>query len=529
MTDAPDRAVQLRQRAELHASRREWPQAIATFGALLAERPDDADVLLQLSYMESLAGHYRNARGYALRAADARPRSPAIVAELLARLRTFNEAPALQDCLDALGPRREWPIPLLLAAANQLSNLNQQERALACLDEASRGDPRFPPTLLARAQVLIYLGRFDEAERDLRACLARAPEIAKTYYLLSRLGVHRGGGSIAPAVRARLSAPASGADDAVMLGFALHAELDRVGDIEGAWEALTGACAAKRARLRYDSAESRELVDALMAWTQPAGAVPLQGGPTMATPIFIVGMHRSGTTLLERLVEGSSQVQGLGELYDFTSQMRHATDHHCRGVVDARLVQRAAAVAFAAVGQGYLDGIAWRLGPQRCFTDKLPSNFLNLGFICAALPHARILHMHRDPVETCFSNLRELFSDANPYAYDQHELAAYYLQYRRLMRHWHQQFPGRIHDVDYAGLVADPEGTMRGVAEFCGLAFESAMGSVKGRTRAVATASAVSVRDEVARREVPKWQPYAAHLRPLRMALAAGGAIPAVD
>jgi hypothetical protein len=232
-------------------------------------------------------------------------------------------------------------------------------------------------------------------------------------------------------------------------------------------------------------------------------------------------MHRSGTTLLEQLLDGHPEVQGIGELYDFTAQMRYATDHHCRGVIDATIVERAAGADFARVGRGYLDGLAWRLGEARCFTDKLPSNFLNLGFICSALPQARILHMVRDPVEVCFSNLRELFSEANPYSYDQRELAAYYRGYQRLMAHWRRHWGDRILDVDYAELTRDPETVMRRVAAFCGLEFEPAMLELQSRTRGVATASAVQVRQGIVAREQPKWAPYADFLEPMIEALEA--------
>src|SRR5690606_17488328 len=184
------------------------------------------------------------------------------------------------------------------------------------------------------------------------------------------------------------------------------------------------------------------------------------------TPIFIVGMHRSGTTLLEQLLDASPQVRGAGELYDFTSAMRFAADHHCRGVIDTTIVERAQGVELAAVGRHYLESVAWRLGDEPFFVEKLPSNFLTIGFICRALPQARILHMVRAPMETCFSHLRELFSDANPHSYDQEELAEYFLLYRRLMTHWHAAFPGRILDVSYASLAMDPEKEMRRVADF---------------------------------------------------------------
>jgi len=507
----------LRRQAEGHANRKEWPQAIAAFEALLARRPDDVRAPVQLSYLHSLEGRYRIAREYALRAAALKPRDVEIVRELVARLRTFNAAGALDALVRAQGPLDRVPIPVLLACAAQYSYLNEQERALALLDEAKRGDPDFPPMRLVRSQVLVYLGRFDEAEEDARAAVRRAPEIAQGWWLLARMRKQTPEANVVDALRRELQRPGRRPAEIAQLAEALHKALDDLGDVEGAWSALELMCRTKRATLDYRAQDSRDLVDDLIA--MPAGAVAPMPESWTRTPIFIVGMHRSGTTLLEQLLDGHPDVRGVGELYDFTSQMRLATDHHCRGVIDRTIVARAADVDFAAVGAGYLRDMEWRLGAERCFTDKLPSNFLNLGFIARALPHAKLLHMVRDPVETCFSNLRELFSDANAYSYDQAELADFHHQYRRLMAHWHAAYPGRILDVDYAALTRDPEPVLREVAAFCGLSFDPGMLAMEQRKRGVATASAVQVRNKVEARETPKWAPYGHYLEPLMRAL----------
>jgi tetratricopeptide (TPR) repeat protein len=442
-----------------------------------------------------------------------------VVKELIARLRTFNEGEALLGCAARLGPLRNVPIPQLLAFAAQLSYLNLPERAIAFLDEARRADPDYPPTLLSRAQVLIYLGRFDEAQADLERCLKRTPGLPKLYWLLATLGRMPRDGRFAQAIVDALQRPGLPAEDTAMLGFALHAELDRAGRTTQAWQALELGCRAKRATLRYAPADTEALVAALMLTT---GALPDAAGANghaHRVPIFITGMHRSGTTLLEQLLSAHQDVQGIGELYDFTSAMRHATDHHCRGVIDITLVKRARSVDFADVGARYLAGVEWRLGSPRFFTDKLPSNFFNIGYIAHALPQAKILHMVRDPVETCFSNLRELFSDANPYSYDLAELAHFHGQYRRLMAHWRRALPGRVLDVDYARLTREPEAVMREVSAFCGIEFDPAMVDTRASRRSVATASAVQVREGIQARDVPKWAPYADQLAPLIRAL----------
>lgn len=434
----------------------------------------------------------------------------------MSRLRTFNEAQELGAYLKRLGPAERLPIPLLLAAASSLSSLNEQRPALALLDEARRGDPDFPATLIARGHVLMYMGRFEDAAAELRRALVRAPQIAQTYWLLAQVSKAKPDDNRISRLR-QLLGSARSPQDRALLGFALHKELDDLGEHAAAWQALEQACQTKRSALQYRKEQSRALIDALIEMQLPAP--PVRKTVEAPTPIFIVGMHRSGTTLLEQLLDAHPSVRGIGELYDFTSAMRDATDHHCMGVIDAVIVERAYSVDFSAVGRKYLEGIGWRLKGEACFTDKLPSNFLNIGFILRALPQARILHMVRDPMETCFSNLRELFSAANPYSYDQHELADYYAQYRRLMTHWHSAYPGRIFDVDYARLTSNPEATMREVASFCGLEYVDAMRSTASSSRPVATASAMQVRKEVAALTQPKWSAYEAQLKPLIGAL----------
>lgn len=438
---------------------------------------------------------------------------------MASRLAAFCLGGELGRYVDGLGPLERIPIPLLMALARQCSLAGDQGRALRLLDEVHRADPEFPPGLLARAQVLMYMGRLQDAIEDVDRCLHRAPEIAQAHWLRSRLGTAGLGPDYPGRLQERLSRAGTSAQDQAFLGFALHTLLDDRGDHAGAWAALEHACRAKRGLLEHDPGLVRQLVDALIAMPVAASA-PASVAGDAKVPIFIVGMHRSGTTLLETLLDAYPQVRGTGECYDFTAAMRLATDHGGRGVVDATIVERAADLDFAQAGRAYLDSMAWRLGEEPFFVDKLPSNFLNIGFICQALPQARILHMVRDPMETCFSNLRELFSDANAYSYEQRELADYFLQYVRLMAHWRAAYPDRILDVPLAGLADDTAAQMQRVTAFCGIG-DAPAGAAAREGRAVATASAVQVRGPISRPAAPQWQAYAAWLQPL--AAAVGG------
>jgi hypothetical protein len=273
------------------------------------------------------------------------------------------------------------------------------------------------------------------------------------------------------------------------------------------------------------SADGDERLFALLK-SLPTDAIGRNTGPVDApfTPVFIVGMHRSGTTLLEQLLSGHDDICAGGELYDFTSQLRFSADHHCNTELDLQIVQASGDFDYGAIGKGYLESVGWRRSGQRFFTDKLPSNFLNIGFILRALPGAKILHMSRDPMETCFSNLREPFSETTcRYSYDQTELANYYRQYFSLMQHWRQRFPGRIHDVTYAALATDPVAELKRVTAYLGTDFQPAMLDTESVSRSVNTASAVQVRQKLGLPLRPKWQAYRDYLTPLSWRLSEVG------
>ena len=519
-------SVQSRQRLDAAIQQEDWGTAAVELRGLLGTTPGSPRLWLELSYVESFLGHYRAAADAAMRAKRLSPTDPEEVADLIARLRTFNDAAGVGSIArELLAAARPGP-GLLVTCAVQLSNLGDHTLASECAERAAVLDAGSVPARLVRGQMRAQGGDLEGAEQDFSWCVAQAPHLAPAWWALSRLRRQTRSSNHVTQLEALL-ARAGDAASAAYAAMALHKELDDLGEFEAAWRALAQGGAAKRSTLRYDMHDTRRLVDDLVSARLPAPPEPCAPASAGPVPVFIVGMHRSGTTLLEQLLDASGQVLGVGELYDFTCAMREATDHHCKGVIDRTIVARSGAVDFGEVGRRYLQGVAWRLADQRFFTDKLPSNFLNLGFICRALPQARILHLVRDPVETCFSNLRELFSDANPYSYDQRELADYFLQYRRLMAHWHDALPGRVLDVPYADLVRDTAGTMRAVSAFCGIEYRDAMQDPRNSRRSVATASAIQVREGVTRRERPKWAPYAQQLAPLIAALRAGGIHPA--
>lgn len=480
---------------------------------LVVQSNENPEALIHLSHLESKEGNYRKAREYTQRALRARPTSPVSNVRLLNRLRSFNQSAAIRDLVASTPQLMSLDPKGLQAVSAQLSYVGDQQGALVFLDRALSLQPTNPAVLLARGQVNTFLGKFDEAEADLRACLMYAPDLGGAWWTLSRLRKQTSTSNNIDQLKMRLARPRSVADKA-FLAYALHKELDDLGDFKAAAEALGVACRSKRAEVQYSDSQSRALFSQLKAtdFDSMEGGGEHDHGFTM---IFIVGMFRSGTTLLEQLLGANPQMTNAGELFDFPSSMRYAANYHCPSLVDAELVARSKSIDYREVATGYADSVRWRLGNHTHLTDKLPPNFLNAGYICKAFPKAKLIHLVRDPMETCFSNLRELFSGAASYSYDQRELAAYYLRYQDLMAHWRTIFPGRILDVDYAELTTDTAKVMRGVAEHCGLEFLPAMTDPRYGSQSVATASAVQVRNPVQARQIAKWVPYRDHLQPL--------------
>lgn len=483
---------------------------------LLAAAPGHPAVLIQASRLAGIQGQARRGREFARRAFVHRPRDPAGLVRLLDRLHVFQCYDELRMLYDEVASMPPEP-RLLDEMARVMNQMNLPAQALTLLDRGLAAFPGSPKLLQSRAQTRLFLGDFDGAEADLAALLSRQPGDAFGWWLRAKLPPR--GSDHAPAIRDALArVPSGDADSTVFLAYALHAVLDAQGDFDGAAHALDLANRTRRAQLDYRPQDDARLFEALAA----APVRPPVGPDDGRTPVFIIGLHRSGTTLLEQLLSGHPRVRALGELLDVPGQLAQATDYNLKGLMDLELARRAASADLAAFGRGYLDAVAWRLGDEPVFTDKLPANYFSVGFIAQALPAARFLHLVRDPMETGFSNLREYFSDTvNRHAYDQAEMAGHYHAYRALMAHWHRVLPGRILDVDYARLTAGPGAVMREVCAFCGLDFVPGVERTDSG-RAVTTASMVQARGGVSRRDQPKWLPYADYLAPLARALRGG-------
>jgi tetratricopeptide (TPR) repeat protein len=527
-------------RAERSLAARARDAARADYEALLQLAPGHAGALLRLSTLATAEGRVREAVRPILSLAADPPADPDLLLMLAGTLHRLGEAAAARACLRHSAWRACRDRDLLERAAQVAADLEDFEAATSLLEAAETMGGTSSATWYARATQALFAGRLDAAEAALQACLALAPGHAPAHWALARLRRQTPASNHVGTLRARLAQARDGQERAY-LGFALFKELDDLDDVDGAWAALVRGCEEKRALLAGSANTASAAADEAAAFDalhelwpvraeatspRPGAGAQLPGAPT---PIFIVGMPRTGTTLLERIVTGAEGVADAGELDDIPLQLRWIADRFARTFLDAG-VFRAAHAALrrdpGLLGRRYLGHAAWRAQGQPWFTDKLPLNALHVGFIAEALPAAPILHMVRDPMDTCFSNLKELFNEAYPYSYSLDALATHYGRYRRLMATWHARFPGRILDVPYEGLVADPEAWARRILAHCGLPWDPRCLDVAGRASAVTTASSVQVREPIHGRGVGGWRRYAAQLEPLRERLARDGWLP---
>lgn len=471
------------------------------------------------------AGHYRDARDAIQVAASVAPAAPGELVELAQRLLYFNLSGTLRTVAARLLAKPLWHAAAESDFAALLSMAGDQDMASRLLDRAMGTGGADSGQLYNRSQMHLYSGRFAEAEADLQACLELAPGMAKAHWALSKLPSAGADPNELARLRALAAQLPETTQDQAFIRFALFNRLDRSRqDDEAAWLELAAGCRAKRAVLNYDAAATQRLFHALESLPPTPTASPSAAPDTPTlTPIFIIGMHRSGTTLLERMLGNHSQVSEGGELYDFPAQLRLAVGRHFSGPADALVAEQAAQIDFGQVGHGYLEQVRWRAGTRPFLVDKLPSNFLNVGFIQRALPGARIIHMRRGAMDTCYSNLKELFSNACAYSYDQSELADYYARYRRLMEHWQRQAPDGVLEVSYEALAREPRAEASRILAFCGLPWEDACVDVASRRGAVNTASSAQVREPIHQRNIQAWQRHAEYLAPLAARLQAQG------
>jgi len=434
------------------------------------------------------------------------------------------------QCLLAAGRAREaceaaaeaqrfapWDPVLLDGIGTLFSQANEPRRALGAYNQAIALAPDRPHLLFNRATARRYLGELAEAESDYDRVIALKPDDYEAHRNRSELRTQSPDNNHTAVLEALLAKGTADWMGEVELRYALAKEYEDLGLYQQSFRQLQQGAGLRRKHLRYDITRDVATVDWIMEAFREKSA-PATGAASEASPIFIVGLPRSGSTLVDRILSSHSSVHSAGELPHFALALVDSVRRQTGGAQLTRkeLVVRSASTDFAALGRDYLARVRAGGITAACFTDKMPLNYLYCGLIQRALPNARIIHVTRRPMAACYAMYKTLFKDGYPFSYELSELAQYYAAYQRLMRHWEAIVPGRIHAVSYEDLVAAQVGTTRELLDFCGLGWEDGCLAFHRNPAPTNTASAVQVRRRIYDTSVSQWRHYEQQLEPLR-------------
>ncbi len=374
---------------------------------------------------------------------------------------------------------------------------------------------------LWRAAALKITGRRREAIADYHASLAARPDSGAAWFGLANLKTYRFSDDEVARMRAAESSPALQDMDRVYLCFALGKALEDRGDYASSWQSYQRGNAVRRASSRYSSEVARSCVLRLKEVLNAEWFAARAGwGVDDPAPIFIVGLPRSGSTLMEQILASHSRVEGTHELTEIGRYVSElcGQDPDCGLPRRPEALRRLTAQDARALGARFLAETRTYRGLGRpFFIDKMPNNFWHIGLIQLILPRSTIIDVRREPMACCFSNLKQLFGAANQeFTYDAHDVARHYRAYLDLMRHWDDVLPGRVLRVHYEDVVEDLDGAVRRVLRHCELPFEPACLAFHETRRSVRTPSSEQVRQPISREGLEQWRHYEPWLGPLR-------------
>ena len=410
--------------------------------------------------------------------------------------------------------------PLYLNMAGSVyTQVGMPEHALRLYKKANELQPGVDLFQANLATSLMYLGRVDEATAIYKRLLERFPTHQRNHLTLASLqkATDRSHIDQMKDVLRKTQLPP---EKNIFLYYAIGRELEDLEEWDEAFEYFKKAGDAVMTVANYDIEKDLCLIDTIMEvcnadWVLDESTdAPVD--PSWKTPIFIVGLPRTGTTLTDRILASHSQVQSAGETHFMQMVLRRESGVESEEKITPEMIVAAAKLSMQTIGQGYMDMLAYRLGEEPYFIDKLPFNILYLGFITKAFPTAKIVIMKRNPMDSCFAMYKQVFTWAYKFSYSLENLGRFYVAYDGLLKHWQRVVGHRLIEIEYEALVADQDGETRKLLENLGLGFEEACLRFHEIDSATMTASSVQVRRKIHSHSVGRWKHYEEQLRPLR-------------
>jgi tetratricopeptide (TPR) repeat protein len=496
------------------------PEAEHALRAYLAARPDEAAALRMLAEVAARLGRYEDAERILTGTLALAPGFTAArhnLATLLYRQNKTLEALAQLDVLQAAEP--DHPAYANLRAA-ALVRIGEYGAAVAIYRRVLERHPHQPKGWMSYGHALKTLGRRAECEAAYRKAVEQAPMLGEAWWSLANLKTLRFSDDDLSVMADQLADEGVADEDRFHLRYALGKAFEDAGRYEESFGHYAEGARLRRAQVRYDADETTAHVARSKALLTPAFFAEREGwGAAAADPIFVVGLPRSGSTLIEQILASHSQVEGTMELPDVIAIAKRLGGRRGEGLYPEALATLDAE-ALRALGEEYLERTQVQRKTDRpFFVDKMPNNFAHAGLIHLMLPKARIIDARRHPLGCCFSGFKQHFARGQTFSYGLEDIGRYYADYVDLMAHMDAALPGRVHRVIYEEMVEDPEREIRRLLDHCGLPFEATCLDFHQNDRAVRTASSEQVRQPIFKDGVDQWRNYEPWLGPLKAAL----------
>lgn len=517
----PKKLAKVNQRLEearkLRISGRQG-EALALYREIAVQNPDYADAWYQLGSLCQEARQFGAAFESLRKAIDLAPEDKVYWFAFMQACQSANRLPELETALRKL-LTLEKPV-----SANTLFNLGiclkRLNKSVEAIEFLRQGLELEPKNIVARttlAFALFDIGETESTRELLQQVKLEDPDNVIVLRQLALMTKHKQYDDEIKHMEKVFDSGLSDGDRS-LLGFAIAKAFEDIGDADRYFEYLDQANALQRKTFEYSVPERGRYFDEIrgLFTREFIDSIPGLEDATL-TPVFVIGMPRSGTSLVEQIIASHSKAYGAGEL-SFLSRLCIDLSN-ALGVAFPASIQRAEVAQLHKLGRDYLAALKSASDGSPYVVDKLPHNFIYAGVILSLFPNAKIIHCDRDPMATCYSIYKNSFGGHHGYAYSQQELGSYYRLYEGLMRHWLEVAPDRIHTADYEALVANPQEETEKLLSYCGLDVETACLEFYKTKRIVATVSNAQVRQPIYKDALAGWKRYQRYLGPLLQAL----------
>lgn len=480
----------------------------------LKEDPLDVAAIRMFAELAGRIGRYRDAENLLRRALELSPAFTAARANLALVLYRLNRPEeAIEELDQVIAEEPDNPGHANLHAAT-LGRIGEFDEALRLYAQVLESAPNQPRIWMSYGHMLKTVGRGSDGIAAYRRAIALMPTLGEAWWSLANLKTVRFSDEDIAAMQTALASGDIAEEDRFHLDFALGKALEDRGEADLSFAHYVRANALRRTRLDYDQDETTRMVDRLIEVATPEFFASHAGqGCDASDPIFVLGMPRAGSTLVEQILSSHSLIEGTSELPDMPAVARREPRYPLS-------LAGMSANQLRDAGEDYMRRTRIQRKTDRpFFIDKLPNNWVHIVLILAALPNARIVDPRRHPLGCCFSNFKQHFARGQAFSFALEDMGRYYRDYVRLMAHIDRVQPGRVHRVFYENMVEDTETEVRALLDFCGVEFEEACLAFHKTERAVRTASSEQVRQPIFREGTEGWKAFSEHLDPLRAAL----------